>query len=71
MRGGGELELREGAEVERGSKSRRKCYHEKTRAKRVCLQNAHVRLWTPELETFGPTPESNRARTPTGHMHAV
>ena len=51
--------------------SRRKCCHEKTRAKRVCLQNAHVRLWTPELETFGPTPESNRARTPTGHMHAV
>ena len=27
----------------------------------VCLERSHLLPWTPELETFGPTPESNHA----------
>ena len=50
--------------------------HRRSRRESVCLERSHLLPWTPELETFGPTPESNHAphglyRTPTGHMRAV
>ena len=33
----------------------------RSRGESVCLERSHLLPWTPELETFGPTPESNHA----------